>query len=154
MGKQVLAFFIGFIIAVAICLVAYNYVGDKQPTTTLQETEVTVVKEKQFTDMNQFLTYVADLRDNATIDSVLRSAPPEQIQQIAAVCINKKGYIDRELFYKEYLESYNKVYKYLPPSEKHEPEGTQTQNIPPTIRADTLASLSITKEGKTQIQQE
>lgn len=154
MGKHVLSFLCGCLVAVLGCLLYYMFTGDA-PKSSGVSAEVEVLQDTKFTDVNKFLSYVNDIRDEAVIDSVLTTAPPEQVQQIAIVCINKKGYIDRDLFYKEYLESYNKVYKYLPPAQSYEEiNSTQpTSTTLPTIRNDTLASLSIVNEGTTQTQQ-
>lgn len=152
---------IGFILGLVVFAVAAHFGVVPPPGGTIQSDEQVQEQVSQevetFTDVSDFLEFVGDMRNIHVIDSILITAPSEQIVNIAHVCIKKYGKIDRAIFYREYLQ--NDTYQYLPTQEQQ--QQYLQQDAPPannqggnqvTTPPDTLASISITKEGITKIE--
>ena len=128
--------------------------GDKQ---SIEQIDEATQEPETFTDVNEFLTFVGEIRNIHVIDSILLNAPSEQIVNVAHVCIKKYGKIDRATFFKEYLQ--NDTYQYLPTQQQRQEymqqEATPADNQGGTqaaVRPDTLASVAITKEVNTKIE--
>lgn len=169
MGKQILWFILGLFVGALVVFATNTFIeGKKAPAQDQEEVQSEQVEQYligEFTDANQFINYVADLREEAIIDSILIHAPSEQVQQITNVCINKYRKVDRHIFFTEYTESYNKVYKYLDPDQQQNmnntiPDPAQSNSAATTEpnkggnqaqNGDTIASVSLVKESTTKV---
>lgn len=153
---------IGFIVGLIVFAFAAHFGVVPPPGGTVQSDEESVEQTAQevetFYDVNEFLNFVGDIRNIHTVDSILITAPAEQIINISHVCLKKYGKIDRETFYQEYRQ--NDTYKYLPNQQQQQkylqqeatPADNQGGNQAITIRPDTIASVSVTKEGTTKVE--
>lgn len=158
--KKILLVCLGVLIGLLAYALADHF--GVTPTAHKQSAEQADEPEAQeveiFYDVNEFLNFVGDIRNIHQVDSILISADSEQIINIAHVCLKKYGKIDRETFYREYMQ--NDTYKYLP-NQQQQQQYLQ-QEAPPvnnnqggtqmTTPPDTIASVAVTKEGTTKVE--
>ena len=151
-------------LGILIGLLAYALADHFGVTPTAHKQSVEQVDEPEaqeveiFYDVNEFLNFVGDIRNIHQVDSILISADSEQIINIAHVCLKKYGKIDRETFYREYMQ--NDTYKYLPNQQQQQqylqqeapPANNQGGTQAVETKPDTLASVAVTKEGTTKVE--
>lgn len=150
-------------VGILIGLIAYGlaaHFGVVPIPSKEQPTEQVAANEPQqfdvFYDVNEFLTFIDEVRNINRVDSLLTSLPQEMTANIAYVCIKKYGYVDRATFYKEYIN--NDTYKYLPSQQQQQqiiestPDNKQGGNQAVETKSDTIASVAVTKEGTTRVE--
>lgn len=158
--KKFLLVCLGFVIGLVAYALADHF--GITPSAEKQSVEEPLTAETQevevYYDVNEFLNFVGDIRNIHVVDSILITAPSEQIINIAHVCLKKYGKIDRETFYQEYRQ--NDTYKYLPNQQQQQqylqqeapPANNQGGTQAVETKPDTIASVAVTKEGTTKVE--
>lgn len=112
--------FILICVGVIIGLLAYAIADHFGVVPKVEKESTTAVTDDQeesietFYDVDEFLNFVGNLRNCEKVDSILLHAPDDMISNIAFVCIQRYGKVDRAIFYREYMSS--DIYKLLPKS--------------------------------------
>ena len=88
--------------------------------------EFKALQNPEFKTVDEMVSYVSDLKQSYTADSIFRTIPEENLKEIAEVVLKREGYLDKSLIVEEYKENYDKVYKYLPDKKKEEAIDTTT----------------------------
>ena len=88
--------------------------------------EFKALQNPEFKTVDEMVSYVSDLKQSYTADSIFRTIPEENLREIAGVVLKREGYLDKSLIVEEYKENYDKVYKYLPDKKKEETIDTTT----------------------------
>lgn len=91
--------------------------------------EFKALQNPEFKTVDEMVSYVSDLKQSYTADSIFRTIPEENLKEIAGVVLKREGYLNKLLIVEEYKENYDKVYKYLPDKKKEETIDTTT-NVP------------------------
>ena len=88
--------------------------------------EFKALQNPEFKTVDEMVSYVSDLKQSYTADSIFRTIPEENLKEIAGVVLKREGYLDKSLIVEEYKENYDKVYKYLQDKKKEETIDTTT----------------------------
>lgn len=135
-----------------LMLVCVTMVSCKKDTAVdnppIQTEDVEYVKEcidsinnPVFKNKTDFLNYVAEKRVQRVRDSILENVCIDVVAEIAEITMKKYGAISPKMFMREYLDNYDRVYRYMEPK------------TPPrdTIKVKEVAGVQITEESSTKI---
>lgn len=117
---------------VAFTVSSCDYVEFGKTSKILEKDSLMIAKEfkalqnPEFKTVDEMVSYVSDLKQSYTADSIFRTIPEENLKEIAGVVLKREGYLDKSLIVEEYKENYDKVYKYLPDKKKEETIDTTT----------------------------
>ena len=117
---------------VAFTVSSCDYVEFGKTSKILEKDSLMIAKEfkalqnPEFKTVDEMVSYVSDLKQSYTADSIFRTIPEENLREIAGVVLKREGYLDKSLIVEEYKENYDKVYKYLPDKKKEETIDTTT----------------------------
>ena len=117
---------------VAFTVSSCDYVEFGKTSKILEKDSLMIAKEfkalqnPEFKTVDEMVSYVSDLKQSYTADSIFRTIPEENLKEIAEVVLKREGYLDKSLIVEEYKENYDKVYKYLPDKKKEETIDTTT----------------------------
>ena len=117
---------------VAFTVSSCDYVEFGKTSKILEKDSLLIAKEfkalqnPEFKTVDEMVSYVSDLKQSYTADSIFRTIPEENLKEIAGVVLKREGYLDKSLIVEEYKENYDKVYKYLPDKKKEETIDTTT----------------------------
>lgn len=127
------------LLCMAFTVSSCDYFRFGKTSTLLEEDSIMFAKQfkaiqnPEFKTVDEMISYVSDLKQSYTADSIFRTIPEENLKEIAGVVLKREGYLDKSMIVAEYKENYNKVYKYLPDKEKEETIDTTTSESKDTI---------------------
>lgn len=122
---------------------------------------VRILKERtnpRFTDAGMFVTFRQTLLDTDRQDSVFKSVPTQMLRDIASLCVQKYGYIDKKLFLEEYDTFMNKDNKPIESYTALKPDANKADTTKPVekhVTTDTIINgkhWQLVKEGETCVQ--
>ena len=92
----------------------------------------------QYTTVAEFIQSLQTDAYEAQVNNLVQSLDPKVVEQVATVCVNKHGFVNKYIFFKEYSDYKDGVYQYIGDSGlPAEPSVEESQTTPPNGQPST-----------------